>query len=180
MESHTCSSFQFYRYRFSTCCKRHDQLQNKDQRQHAENFRGHRDGAPEIDVRIHRRAMISRAARRNVRAGCPQHRTERSHALIALPTDGTKAANGGNGDFGTSPFFRQLSGKRTLASPVHMASRRPKHKSGGCARRRRPNDERRRHLSFACLYHHDSGLAVWHSLNDQHSDYFSSIFWSLS
>ena len=88
MESHICSPFQFYAYRFWTCRKEHDRLQNRDQRQHAENFRGQRPiqsgkccrsivsgvtrlGAsaaactPEvednvaIDVLIHTRAMIS-------------------------------------------------------------------------------------------------------------------------
>jgi hypothetical protein len=33
-----------------------------------------------------------------------------------MPADGTRAANVGTGDFGTSPIFVQLSGKPLLAS----------------------------------------------------------------
>lgn len=33
-----------------------------------------------------------------------------------MPTDGTRAANVGTGDFGTSPIFVQLSDKQLLAS----------------------------------------------------------------
>ena len=33
-----------------------------------------------------------------------------------MPTDGTRAANMGTGDFGTSPIFGQLSDKPLLAS----------------------------------------------------------------
>ena len=35
---------------------------------------------------------------------------------VIAPTDGTRAANMGTGDFGTSPIFGQLSGKPLLAS----------------------------------------------------------------
>jgi hypothetical protein len=44
-------------------------------------------------------------------------RAERSSILrVIVPTDGTSAATGGNGDFGTSPIFGQLSDKPLLAS----------------------------------------------------------------
>ena len=92
MESHICSPFQFYAYRFWTCRKEHDRLQNRDQRQHAENFRGHRDGTPEvednvaIDVLIHTRAMVStdpRGPRERAARDARGTRTERSQILIA-------------------------------------------------------------------------------------------------
>jgi hypothetical protein len=35
---------------------------------------------------------------------------------VIVPTDGTRAANMGTGDFGTSPIFGQLSDKPLLAS----------------------------------------------------------------
>ena len=35
---------------------------------------------------------------------------------VIVPTDGTRAANMGTGDFGTSPIFEQLSDKPLLAS----------------------------------------------------------------
>jgi hypothetical protein len=34
---------------------------------------------------------------------------------VIVPADGTSAATVGNGDFGTSPIFGQLSGKPLLA-----------------------------------------------------------------
>jgi hypothetical protein len=41
---------------------------------------------------------------------------ERTSWSVIVPTDGTRAANMGTGDFGTSPIFVQLSGKQPLAS----------------------------------------------------------------
>jgi hypothetical protein len=35
--------------------------------------------------------------------------------VLSVPADGTSAATEGNGDFGTSPIFGQLSGKPLLA-----------------------------------------------------------------
>jgi hypothetical protein len=39
---------------------------------------------------------------------------------VIVPTDGTSAATGGNGDFGTSPIFGQLSDKPLLARSKHV------------------------------------------------------------
>jgi hypothetical protein len=50
--------------------------------------------------------------RKRVLAG--SRRTWADSRLI-VPADGTSAAAVGNGDFGTSPFFGQLSGKPRLA-----------------------------------------------------------------
>ena len=54
--------------------------------------------------------------------GCPGVFGTRSRTKLYLkcryhvPTDGTRAANMGTGDFGTSPIFGQLSDKPLLAS----------------------------------------------------------------
>jgi len=39
---------------------------------------------------------------------------------VIVPTDGTSAATGGNGDVGTSPIFGQLSDKPLLARSKHV------------------------------------------------------------
>jgi hypothetical protein len=44
-----------------------------------------------------------------------------------VPTDGIRAANMGDRDFGTSPIFGQLSGKPLLASTKHLGCREVKH-----------------------------------------------------
>jgi hypothetical protein len=44
-----------------------------------------------------------------------------------VPTDGTRAANMGTGDFGTSPIFGQLSDKPLLASTYYLGCRNVKH-----------------------------------------------------
>jgi hypothetical protein len=46
---------------------------------------------------------------------------------ITVPTDGIRAVNAGDRDFGTSPIFGQLSGKPLLASTKHLGSREAKH-----------------------------------------------------
>ena len=43
-------------------------------------------------------------------------RERNSSWSVIVPTDGTRAANMGTGDFGTSPIFGQLSDKPLLAS----------------------------------------------------------------
>jgi len=47
-----------------------------------------------------------------------------------VPTDGTRAANMGTGDFGTSPIFGQLSDKPLLAGTKHVGCRDVKHNGG--------------------------------------------------
>ena len=49
---------------------------------------------------------------------------------IIVPTDGTRAANMGTGDFGTSPIFGQLSDKPLLAGTKHVGCRDVKHNGG--------------------------------------------------
>ena len=49
-------------------------------------------------------------------AGAHAPAPERNSILnVIVPADGTRAATVGNGDFGTSPIFGQLSGKPLLA-----------------------------------------------------------------
>jgi hypothetical protein len=43
---------------------------------------------------------------------------------VIVPTDGTSAATGGNGDFGTSPIFGQLSDKPLLVVANMWGARR--------------------------------------------------------
>jgi hypothetical protein len=43
---------------------------------------------------------------------------------VVVPADGTSAATVGNGDFGTSPFFGQFSGKQLPARIWHVGCRR--------------------------------------------------------
>ena len=60
----------------------------------------------------------TRAASRRGNLGASAHDTapERTSILnVIVPADGTRAATVGNGDFGTSPIFGQLSDKRLLA-----------------------------------------------------------------
>ena len=43
--------------------------------------------------------------------------------IVILPADGTALPNGGNGDFGTSPIYGQLSDKHCLPQPIWGAER---------------------------------------------------------
>jgi len=54
-------------------------------------------------------------------------RTKLFFRVSLLPTDGIRAANVGDRDFGTSPIFGQFSGKPLLASTKHLGSREAKH-----------------------------------------------------
>ena len=59
-----------------------------------------------------------RALRRHVSpAGVPATPTTGRNSIrsVVVPADGTSAATVGNGDFGTSPFFGQLSGQQLPA-----------------------------------------------------------------
>ena len=47
------------------------------------------------------------------------HARKSTFQTIIVPTDGTITATVGNGDFGTSPFFAQLSGEPSLPSYLH-------------------------------------------------------------
>jgi hypothetical protein len=40
--------------------------------------------------------------------------SKRDNGVCGVPTDGTRLPIDGNGDFGLSPFCRQLSGKQSL------------------------------------------------------------------
>jgi hypothetical protein len=50
--------------------------------------------------------------------------------IVILPADGTALPNGGNGDFGTSPIYGQLSNKRLLAFLSYMGGPNVNHNSG--------------------------------------------------
>jgi hypothetical protein len=48
-----------------------------------------------------------------------------------VPADGTRAATVGNGNFGTSPIFGQLSGKlKACLMQINMGGSTPKHNKG--------------------------------------------------
>ncbi len=51
-------------------------------------------------------------------SGCLWHTHPNANSIwsVIVPADGTSAATEGNGDFGTSPIFGQLSDKPLLAS----------------------------------------------------------------
>lgn len=50
--------------------------------------------------------------------------------MLLVPADGTRAANVGIGDFGTSPIFVQLSDKPLLPVSGYLGCRNIKHNGG--------------------------------------------------
>src|SRR6266852_2806643 len=76
-----------------------------------------RDAFLDADFRLSMRA--DGAAQRADRFGCGCSRHPHPNATLSgvliVPADGTRAATVGNGDFGTSPIFGQLSDKPLLA-----------------------------------------------------------------
>ena len=62
--------------------------------------------------------------RRYPGAGAHGSAPERNSILnVIVPADGTRAATVGNGDFGTSPIFGQLTGKLLLARVKQVGCR---------------------------------------------------------
>jgi len=61
---------------------------------------------------------------------CSRTKLYLKYRSIIVPTDGTRAANMGTGDFGTSPIFGQLSDKPLLAGTKHVGCRDVKHNGG--------------------------------------------------
>jgi hypothetical protein len=73
------------------------------------------------------RAAQQRAEVRS--GGCSWHprQTQLYFLSVIVPADGTSAASRGNGDFGTSPIFGQLSDKLLLACTDYVGVPDPKH-----------------------------------------------------
>jgi hypothetical protein len=69
-------------------------------------------------LRLSMRARAPQAARGRRGGGCLWHTHPNANSIwsVILPADGTRTATVGNGDFGTSPLFGQLSDKPLLAS----------------------------------------------------------------
>jgi hypothetical protein len=74
--------------------------------------------------RLSMRGTRAASRRGNLGAGAHDTAPERTSILnVIVPADGTRAATVGNGDFGTSPIFGQLSDKLLLARIQQLGCR---------------------------------------------------------
>jgi len=73
-----------------------------------------RDEARDLRGPMRKRPAAQRAAGSGAEATTPASERNSIWSII-VPADGTRTATAGNGDFGTSPIFGQLSGKPLLA-----------------------------------------------------------------